>query len=132
MPALIRKSRSTGKREAIAVNKVQACARILVVLRSGPMTSTEVSDAINVPHSTAGTYLRHMRDKLRQIHVVTDRSKARARMWALGAPRGIVTSDGTHVKFEEVCRSSVPARQIGMWRHPLDIAFFGPAGEQRT
>lgn len=84
------------------------------------VTNDMLCDKFGMLPNTAGSYLRHLHRDLRIIRKGERRGDGKQE-WVLGEDFNLPPID------DERAQRTVPARQIGMWRHWMDVALFGPA-----
>ena len=105
-----------------------ACEQILKLLAKQPMTVAEIMAEImaemGLTDSTACRYLNYLAE-MGEVCRCEERGPSNRQIWRLG-------SDGAPPDKKERGNAFsgakvVPARQVGMWRDPLDVALFGPA-----
>jgi hypothetical protein len=116
-----------GFSNAAQVARREACIQqILILLARRPMTVAEVAAELAIPVNTAYGYLRHMADA-GQARRADEIGPKNQQLWVLG-----LETKGPLVRKEASAFRGpviVPARQVGMQRHWLDVALFGPARE---
>lgn len=101
-----------------------AClARIKELLTTGPMSAGDLVAQLLVTRSTAFGYIRFMHKMDRTIRTVAG-TEGRAALWTLGEDPTLPDIDQV---IDGEVRRMVPARQIGVARHWMDVALFGPA-----
>jgi hypothetical protein len=101
-----------------------ACNKILALLAKKPMTVAELMVETGLQDSTACRYMNYLAE-MGEACRCEERGPSNRQIWRLG-------SDGAPPDKKERGNAFsgakvVPARQVGMWRDPLDVAFFGPA-----
>lgn len=106
--------------------RAAAVATITEHLEEGPKTASELLLAVGCLRPTLSNYLRYMHQQLRLIHM-TGTYRNRGELWALGADLSLPALDEELDQIIAVKRGVGPARQLGMWRHWMDVALFGPA-----
>lgn len=121
-----------GTQATMDQRRTDACARILVLMQAGPVTSADVAADLKVSNITGYRYLAYMRDTLRNIHNERTSNRRDMHLWVLGEDAEIASSDELLDRSFAPKRYISPARQIGMIRDSLIAAFFGPAGENRA
>jgi hypothetical protein len=109
--------------------RAAAVATIIQQLESGPKTAADLFPLLGCLRPTLSNYLRYMHKQLRLIHM-TGEYRNRGEVWALGADPALPAADDELDKIIAVKRGIGPARQIGMFRHWMDVALFGPATAQ--
>jgi hypothetical protein len=101
--------------DEMAVRRDAKMDQLIELLKSKRMSSVDVAEALGVSRGSAHDYLRRL-DESGEAKRTGTRDQYRRELWTFGSaveiPAGVTI---------------VPARQIGMFRHWLDIAFFGPA-----
>lgn len=102
-----------------------ACARILVLLQSGPKSARALADEIGLIPSTAYAYLRYMAIDLRSVHRTGMLDQLKRETWALGEDLLLPTRDQMMDTAFAQRQRTVPAKQVGMWRDGLVSALFG-------
>jgi hypothetical protein len=100
----------------------EAVEQIKLLLADQRMSALDVAGSLSVSASTAYGWLVYMKD-LGEAHQLD--APGGRKMWALG--RDPVTSEVEGVDEHAQRAWIVPARQIGMFRHWMDVALFGPA-----
>jgi hypothetical protein len=114
-----------GFSNAAQVARREACIQQMrILLGRRPMTVADVAAELAIPVNTAYGYLRHMADEghARRADEIGPKNQ---QLWMLG-----VGTKGPLVRKEASAFRGpvvVPARQVGMWRDPRDVALFGPA-----
>lgn len=108
--------------------RAAAIKRLGELLRVGPMTAIEVSDALKVHESTAFSYLHKMERELRTVRR-SGAMKGLRELWELGADPQLPVTDEPRNLGSTPQRGTVPAQQCGMWRDPLVSALFGPPNQ---
>lgn len=101
----------------------RACDLILALLARKPMTVAEIMAETGLKDSTACRYMAYLCE-MGEACRTGERGPSNRQIWQLGrdgAPPD-VRERGNAFSGARV----VPARQVGMWRHPMDVAFFGP------
>lgn len=116
-----------GTQATMDKRRADACARILVLMERGAVTSADVAIELKVSTITGYRYLAYMRDTLRQIHNERTPNRRDMHLWVLGEDPELPNSDAALDKAFAPKRYISPARQIGMIRDSLIAAFFGPA-----
>ncbi|MEH6435810.1 hypothetical protein [Massilia sp. DD77] len=114
-------------RPAKEARRAAAVVRILELLAERPMTAAEVRAALYLNTSTAFAYLHYMASQLRQVRKTGTRDAKGRELWELGEDPTLPTPDQTLDLAFAQRRSTVPARQVGMWRDSLVAALFGPS-----
>jgi len=104
-------------------DRERAIKKILALLARKRATVVEVQAEIGMSEDTTYRYLRIMAEA-GQAHR-TDEMVGKRFLWALGAKP--VQADQPKPAPAFAGARIVPARQVGMKRHPQDVAFFGPA-----
>jgi len=109
------------------VARDRACEHILELLAAKQMTVAEIMAETGLKDSTVCRYMAYLCE-MDEVCRSGERGPAGRQIWRLG-------SDGAPPDKKERGNAFsgakvVPARQVGMWRHPLDVAFFGPANTQ--
>lgn len=102
-----------------------ACARILELLEDGPMAAAVLSEQIGVLKTTTYSYLRYMSIDLRSVHRTSQLDEQRRETWALGEDLNLPTREEMMDASFAQRQRTVPAKQVGMERHWLDVALFG-------
>lgn len=105
-------------------NREAVCDQILALLAEQPRTVVEIADELNVKEGMAHRYLAYlceMGEACRQA----ERGPNNRQIWQLGRDGAPADKKERGNAFSGA--KVVPARQVGMWRHPQDVAFFGPA-----
>jgi len=102
----------------------RACDSILALLAEKPRTVAELMAELSLTDSTVCRYLNYLAE-MGEVCRSEERGPFNRQIWRLG-------SDGAPPDKKERGNAFsgakvVPARQIGMQRHPQDVAFFGPA-----
>jgi DNA-binding Lrp family transcriptional regulator len=101
--------------EEMARQRDARLEQLLGLLAERRMSGPDIADALGVSRGSAHDYLRRL-DESGEAKRTGTRDQYRRELWTFGSaveiPAGVTI---------------VPARQIGMFRHWLDIAFFGPA-----
>jgi hypothetical protein len=100
----------------------EALEQIRLMLTDQRMSALDVATALAEPAPTVYGWLVYMRD-LGEAHQVA--APGGRKLWVLG--RDPVTSEIEGVDENAQRAWIVPARQVGMFRHWMDVAFFGPA-----
>lgn len=111
-------SDQVARREA-AIEQVRA------LLAVGPMSCFDLSARLAIPARTVYGYLTHLQDmgEVYQMDALDERGR---KTWALDDEAQQVATD--RAVAEHARRAwIVPARQVGMHRHWMDEALFGPA-----
>lgn len=98
--------------------------QIRELLAEKPMSAGDLAAQLGVSMHTAYGWLVYMRD-LGDAHQVDMPDHRGRKLWALG--RDPVTSGIEGVDDDAPKAWIAPARQIGMFRHWMDVALFGPA-----
>jgi len=104
-------------------DRERAIEKILALLARKRATVIEIQAEIRMSEDTTYRYLRIMAEA-GQAHR-TDEMAGKRFLWALGPKPAQADQPKPAPAFSGV--KVVPARQIGMQRHPQDVAFFGPA-----
>jgi hypothetical protein len=115
--------RSKKQREAA---RLVGLANIQALLAVEPLTAAELADQLVIPRATVFGYLRVLHKNERVVLPLIE-TRDRAVLWALGTdltlpPPAEASEQGFVPK-----RPRVKATQIGMHRHWMDVALFGPA-----
>lgn len=119
-------------REQQMAARAASVARIKELLAIEPMTAAQLVDVLGaelqVVRATVFGYMRHMHKGERSIRPA-GATRGRAELWELGTDLAL-PEEGEELdrKFARRC-VTVPARQVGMQRHWMDVALFGPARE---
>lgn len=114
---------SKAEREAA---RVDGLARIKLLLAVEPLTAAELAEQLGVPRGTAFGYLRVLHKTERVVQPLAEQ-RARAALWALGADPSLPAPTEVHERGFVPKRPCAAAQQIGMHRHWMDVALFGPA-----
>lgn len=130
----LRKKRATspGSHAPTAVKlarRVEACARILVLLEDGPLSAIAVSDALGLRRATGYAHLRYMASNLRNVRSTGKVDDLGRSTWELGEDPTMPTPDERLDASFAQRQRIVPAKQLGMWRDVLVSALFGPPGQ---
>lgn len=105
--------------------RAAAIERLRKLLAEWPRSAYELAARLELPSSTVYGYLRTLQDlgEARQTTGVDARGR---KLWA--ADEQAPAEAAEKVKAEHASRAwVVPARQVGMPRHWMDVALFGPA-----
>lgn len=111
-----------GHTAEVIARRDEAVEQIKVMLAEQRMPALEVAAQLGVPMGTAYGWLTYMKD-LGEAHQVD--APGGRKLWAPG--RDPVTSEVEGVDEHAKRAWIVPARQVGMFRHWMDVALFGPA-----
>lgn len=124
IPAM-RPGMTVGEKRAI---RDDFCKQIRALLERKPMTVVDIAAAIGLRETTAYGYLCHMADigEARRSSEVGIKNR---QLWTLGREGNRPVKQMRPVLQPGV--TVAPARQVGMWRDPLDVALFGPPGDKR-
>lgn len=101
-----------------------ALEQIRELLAEKSMSALDIATKLGVSARTAYGWLMYMKD-LGEAHQVDVPDQRGRKLWALG--RDPVTSEIEGVDDDRPRAWIVPARQVGMFRHWMDVALFGPA-----
>lgn len=110
--------------EKIAARE-EVCKKILALLAEKPMTVAEIMAALNLKDGTACRYLNYLAE-MGEACRQAERGPNNRQIWQLGRDGAPADKKERGNAFSGA--TVVPARQVGMWRDPLQVAFFGPAG----
>jgi predicted ArsR family transcriptional regulator len=106
-------------RRAAAIDKIRE------LLAETPMTNVELAVKLNLPARTVYGYLCHLQDMGEAYQMEGTDGRGR-KTWAMDDDAQQVATD--RAQAEHARRAwVVPARQVGMQRHWMDVALFGPA-----
>ena len=105
-------------------HRERACDQILALLAEKPMTVAEIAAALNVKEGMAHRYLAYLAE-MGEACRQAERGPNNRQIWQLG--RDGAPPDKREPTNAFAGAKIVPARQVGMQRHPQDVAFFGPA-----
>lgn len=120
---------SRGPRAVVLARRADACARLLDLLQAGPSSAAALSVKLELTRPTVTGYLRHMAIDMRNVRRTGLRDEAGHETWEVGEDVMLPTREEMMDSAFAQRQRVVPAKQVGMWRHPLDIAFFGaPTG----
>lgn len=90
----------------------------------GKLTRGQIADALGVHKKTLVVYMR----RLREDGIVRRNGYMKsAPLWELGEEKVAPKKIGKRVEDMHELRGTVPAQQVGMSRHWMDVALFGPA-----
>lgn len=101
-----------------------AIEQIRTMLTEKRMSALDVAAQLGVSTSTAYGWLMYMKD-LAEVHQVDEPDHRGRKLWVLG--RDPLTSGIEGIDDDAPRAWIVPARQVGMFRHWMDEALFGPA-----
>jgi hypothetical protein len=102
----------------------EACDKILALLADKPRTVAELMAELSLTDSTVCRYMNYLAE-MGEACRCEERGPANRQIWRLGSD-GAPPDKKPHGNAFSGAKV-VPARQVGMHRHPQDVAFFGPA-----
>lgn len=114
-------------RAAKLARRAEVVEKIKVLLAQRRMSAAEIAEELDLLKTTAFAYLRHMSLELRVARKAGIQVEHGRQLWELGEDLTLPTPDELLEQSIAVRRSTVPARQVGMWRDSLVAALFGPA-----
>lgn len=101
--------------------------QIREMLAKGRVTAIGIAEQLGLSKISAYRYLAIL-GELGEAHRHWEHDSKGREQWASGrAPLQQEVAKEEIVEVQQPRAMIVPARQIGMWRDPLDTAFFGPA-----
>jgi DNA-binding CsgD family transcriptional regulator len=103
--------------------RAEAVTRILELLGKANLSVVDLARVLRINSNTVYGYLRYMAE-MGEVRRSGEFDADRREKWELGA------EDPGKLNVTEkrpIGAVIVPARQVGMWRDPLDVALFGPA-----
>jgi hypothetical protein len=116
------KNRSNAAKIAM---RAEAVKRIRELLGRARLSVVDLARVLRINSNTMYGYLRYMAE-IGEVRRSGEFDAERREKWELG------TEDPAKLQKHEAKPHGaviVPARQVGMWRDPLDVALFGPARE---
>jgi len=102
----------------------RACDSILALLAKKPMTVAEIMAEVKLTDSTVCRYMAYLCE-MGEVCRSEERGPFNRQIWQLGRDGAPPQSKERGNAFSGA--KVVPARQVGMQRHWMDVAFFGPA-----
>jgi len=122
---MIRRIPNAGPSNASKMaSREETCDKIKALLADKPMTVAEIMAAVNLTDSTVCRYMNYLAE-MGEACRCEERGSANRQIWRLGSD-GAPPDKKPHGNAFSGAKV-VPARQVGMQRHPQDVAFFGPA-----
>ena len=103
--------------------RAQAVTRIRELLGKSRLSVVDLARVLRINSNTVYGYLRYMAE-MGEVRRSGEFDTEHREKWELGA------EDPEKLNVTEkrpIGAVVVPARQVGMWRDPLDVALFGPA-----
>lgn len=105
-------------------HRERACDQIHALLAEKPRTVAEIADALKVKEGMAHRYLAYLAE-MGEACRQAERGPNNRQIWQAGRDGVAKDEHRPSTAFSGV--KVVPARQVGMWRHWMDVALFGPA-----
>ncbi|WP_323141319.1 helix-turn-helix domain-containing protein [Massilia phyllosphaerae] len=103
--------------------RADAIRRITELLSKAPLSVVDLARVLKINSNTVYGYLRYMAE-MGDVRRSGEVDAQKREQWELGP------EDPARLQSQEARPHGgvvVPARQMGMKRHPQDVAFFGPA-----
>lgn len=108
-----------------AARRAEAIEQMQTMLAERPMSCFDLAASIGVPAGTVYGYLRTLEEE-GEVYQLDGTDGRGRKTWAADSEAKRIATDRTQAKHERRVWV-VPARQIGMQRHWMDVALFGPA-----
>jgi predicted transcriptional regulator len=105
--------------------KDAAIKRVLALLEQKPHSCFDISGVLKIPAATVYDYL-HQLEAEGVVFAMQSLDRRGRKVWTLDKTADLEVSDRVMAEHAKRC-SRVPARQMGMQRHWMDVALFGPA-----
>lgn len=113
-----------------AARRAAAIEQIQTMLTERSMSCFDLSASIGIPSGTVYGYLKALEEE-GDVYQLDGTDARGRRVWAADSEAKRIATDRAQAKHERRVWVA-PARQIGMQRHWMDEALFGPAQGQPT